>query len=225
MSGIAFLAARDGSPKTDYHEWFNDFDFYLATDWVITEQGSGTRAIAQTKGGVLVVTNAAADNDSNNLQLRDVASGQVAEHWKWVSGKKLYFGARFKVADMTQSDWVFGLQITGTEPIDAALTDGIWFRKNDGDADLDFVVSKDSATTGTKTALKVLSNDTYYVMEFYYDGTSDYIQAFVDGVNVGNVSVDYAPDNEELTLSFALQNGTDAAGVLSIDWVRIIQER
>ena len=230
-SSLAFLAGRDGLPKTDWHEWFNDFDFYLATDWVITEQGSGTRAISQAKGGVLLITNAAADNDSNNLQLRDVASGQVAEHFKWVSAKRMYFGARFKVSDMTQSDWVFGLQITGTEPIDATLTDGIWFRKDDGDNDLDCVVCKDSVNTGSlEPSTKIaLADDTYYVMEWYYDGKTaangGMIQFFVDGVNVGNVDLDNVPDNEELTVSFALQNGAGAAKSMSIDWIRVLQER
>lgn len=228
MSGLPFLALRDGSHPFDFDVWDNNFHFYLATDWVITEQGSGTRAISQAKGGVLVITNAAADNDSNNIQLRDVASGQVAEHWKWESGKRLYFGARFKVSDMTQSDWVMGLQITGTEPIDAALSDGIWFKKDDGDANLDAIVAKDSVSTGSPTAMKVLSDDTYYVMEFYYDGKTaangGMIQFFVDGVPVGNVDLDNVPDDEELTISFAIQNGAGAAKSMSIDRIRVVQE-
>ncbi len=36
-------------PPTDFHEWVQHFDLYLATSWVITETGSGTRAIAQAK--------------------------------------------------------------------------------------------------------------------------------------------------------------------------------
>lgn len=225
MTGIAFLAGRDGSPKTDFHEWFNDFDFYLATDWVITETGSGTRAIAQAKGGVLVITNAAADNDHNMIQLRDVASGQVAEHWKFESGKRMYFGARFKVSDMTESDWQIGLQITDTSPIASAPSDGVYFGKDDGDNDLDCYVIGSSTSTGSlaPSSMVSLADDTWYVMEFYYDGGS-FITFYVDGVIVGSVDTDNMPSTE-LVVSFAIQNGAGAAKSMSIDWIRVIQER
>lgn len=228
-SSLAFLAGRDGLPKTDWHEWFNDFDFYLATDWVITETGSGTRAISQAKGGILLITNAAADDDANFLQKRDVASGQVAEHFKWVSGKRMYFGARFKVSDATQSDFVMGLQITDTTPL--AVSDGIYFRKDDGDNDLDCIVIKDSTSTGSLApSSKInLADDTYYVMEWYYDGKTaangGMIQFFVDGVNVGNVDLDNVNDDEEMCVSFGIQNGEAVAKSMSLDWIRVLQER
>ena len=226
MTGIAFLAARDGSPKTDYHEWFNDFDFYLATDWVITETGSGSRAISQAKDGVLLITNAAADNDANFFQARQLASGQVAENFAFVAGKRTYFGARFKVSDATQSDFVMGLQITDTTPL--AVSDGVYFRKDDDDNDLDCIVMNSSVSTGSPTAVKDLSDDTYYVMEIYYDGKTlangGMIQFFVDGVNVGNVDLDYMPTTE-LAVSFGIQNGAGAAKSMTIDWIRVVQER
>lgn len=227
-SGIAFLAGRDGSPKTDFHEWFNDFDFYLATDWVITETGSGTRAIAQTKGGVFVITNAASDDDQNFLQLRQLAAGAVAENFAFVDGKRAYFGARFKVSDVTQSDFVMGLQVTDTSPL--IVADGIYFRKDDGDNDLDCIVMGSSVKTGSlePSAKLDLADDTYYVMEFYYDGALDsaggMIQFFLDGVNIGNVDLDNMPTTE-LTLSFGIKNGEAVAKSMSIDWIRIVQER
>ena len=227
MTGIAFLPLKDGSPKTDWHEWFNDFDFYLATDWVITETGAGTRAISQAKDGILLITNAAADNDANFFQLRQLASGQVAENWKWVAGKRLYVGARFKVSDGTQSDFVFGLQITDTTPL--AVSDGIYFRKDDGDNDLDCIVIKGSTSTGSATAVADISDDTYYVFEMYYDGKTlangGMIQFYLDGVNVANVDLDNVPDTEELCISFGIQNGAAAAKSMSMDWIRVVQDR
>lgn len=229
MTSLAFLAGRDGSPKTDFVEWFNDFHFYLATDWVITttEGGSGdaTEAVSQAKDGILVITNDDADNDVDSLQLRSVASGAVAEHWKFIAGKRLYFGARLKISDATQSDLVIGLHTTNTTPVASGVVDGIFFRKDDGDALLDGIVVKDSTSTGSATGMKTLEDDTWYVFEFYYDGTSSYIQFMVDGVNVGNVDLDNVPDNEELAVSFAIQNGEAAAKVLSLDWIRVVQER
>lgn len=213
---------------TDFHIWLDDFDLYLATSWVITETGSGTRAIAQAKGGILVVTNAAADNDVNSLQLRDVASGQVAEHWKWVTGKSLYFGCRFKVSDATQSDLVIGLHITATTPVASAPTDGIYFRKDDGDRLLDLVVAKNSTastSSGVDGASGYLVSDTYTTIEFFYDPSAAVITGVQDGIAFASCPLTNVVDDEELVVSFAHQNGEAVAKILSLDWIRVVQER
>ncbi len=229
VNSIAFLAAYDGSPRTDWHEQLFDFDFYLATDWVITETGSGTRAISQAVNGILVVTNAGADNDVNSLQARDVASGQVAEHWKWISGKRLYFGIRFKISDATQSDLFVGLHITTTTPATTPPVDGIYFRKDDGDTHIDLIVRKDDVETLSLTNVAQMVSDTYTVLEFYYDGKTlangGAIQFYKDGVPIGSVPLTNVPDDEELAISFAHQNGEAAAKALSLDWIRVIEER
>lgn len=123
-------------PATDWtrmHTYFNDFDTYVVGDWTITTTeagaGSATEALGNADGGVLVITNDAADNDADFFQ-------KVGESFKFVSGKKLWFKARFKVSDATQSDFVMGLQITDTTPLD--VSDGVFFMKDDGDANLDF---------------------------------------------------------------------------------------
>lgn len=211
----------------DWVRWENDFHFYLATDWVITETGSGTRAVGQIKDGVFVVTNAAADNDVNSLQLRSIASGAVAEHWKFVSGKKLRFAARFKISDATQSDFVIGLHITATAPVATPPTDGIFFRKDDGDRLIDFCVRKNdtaSTATGELGRSGYMTDDTYTCLEFIYDGGS-MITAYQDGVPFGSCPLTNVPDDEELAVSFAHQNGTDAAKVLSMDYIGVWQER
>lgn len=202
----------------DWHVWIDDFDLYLATSWVITETGSGTRAISQADGGILVITNAAADDDANFLQARDVASGQVAEHWKFVSGKPMYFGIRFKVSDATQSDFVAGLQITDTTPL--AVTDGIYFRKLDGTRLVSLVGCKNSTESTVAGVLGTggyLTDDTYTILEWYYDGSGSYITAYQDGVPFGSIALTNVVDDEEMTISFGIQNGEAVAKVLSID--------
>ena len=224
--GFRFLGGTglDGYAPTDWVMWQNDFQFYLATDWVVTETGSGTRAVSQAVNGVLVVTNAAADNDVNSFQLRSVASGAVAEQWKWVSGKPLYFGARLKISDATDSDLLIGLHTTDTTPIGSTIADGIFIRKDDDDRLLDLGVYKDSngsEVAGVLNTSGYMTDDTYTVLEFYYDGVSSAIMAYQDGVGFGSVPLTNVPDNEEMAISFAHQNGTDAAKVLSLDWIKV----
>ena len=122
-----------------YHSYFNDFDTYLASDWTITTTedgtGSATEALADGDGGLLLVTNAAGDNDNDFFQL-------VKEGFKYEAGKQLAFNMRFKTNDATQSDIVAGLQLTDTSPLD--VTDGVFFLKSDGATTVTFIVEKDS---------------------------------------------------------------------------------
>ena len=123
---------------TSVHVFMDDFDMYTAADWTVTETGSATQVLDDADGGVLLVTNAAADDDASFSQ-------KVGESFLMETGKEVWFKARFKVSDATQSDFIIGLQITDTTPLDA--TDGIFFQKDDGDTNLDFHVEKDNTAT------------------------------------------------------------------------------
>jgi hypothetical protein len=222
--------AEFGMPDpTKYHVWFDDFDNYLAAEWVRTATGAGTTVInTGADGGILLTTNAAADNDAVYYQMSENAAAGSAETWKFVEGKKLWFKARLKVSDITQSDFVMGLQITDTTPLDAS--DGVFFRKDDGDSDLDFVIVKDSTAT-TKTMSGLLANDTYIVLGFYYDGGtlgasgSGRVHCFVnDVVKSQNVTTNLVND-EELTISFGIQNGEAVAKTMSVDYIFVAKER
>ena len=205
---------------TQMHTYFNDFDAYTAGEWTVTEtQAGATQALANVDGGVLLLTNSAADNDLNALQ-------KVGESFKFEAGKKLFFKSRFAVSDATESDFVIGLQITDTTPL--AVTDGVYFRKDDGDANLDFVVIKDS-TASTATAIATVANNTYLTVGFYYNGVDEVIYAAsVDNNNptvLGKLPVTNLPNDEELTISFGIQNGEAVAKTMSIDYIFVSKER
>lgn len=215
------LASLPFPDPTLYHSWYDDFDNFEADQWVITSAGAATHAASSADGGVLLLTNAAADNDADFLQWSgDDASG-VIETFKFVSGKKLWFKARFKVSDATQSDLVIGLQITDTTPLD--VTDGVFFQKDDGDALLDFHVEKDNTATSS-TSVATLANDTYVIVAFYYDGVSA-VEAYVDNVKKATLATTNLPDDEELTISFGIQNGEAVAKTMSIDYIFVVKER
>lgn len=205
---------------TQLHTYFNDFDTYAAADWTVTEtQAGATQALTNVDGGVLLLTNSAADNDLNALQ-------KVGESFKFESGKKLFFKAKFSVSDATQSDFVMGLQITDATPL--AVTDGVYFRKHDGDTNLDFVVVKDS-TSSTATAITTVSDSTYITVGFYYNGVDEVVYAASTNSNnptvLGKLATTNLPDDEELTISFAIQNGEAVAKTMSIDYIFAAKER
>jgi hypothetical protein len=205
---------------TQSHTYFDDFDTYTAGNWTVTEtQAGATQALANVDGGVLLLTNSAADNDLNALQ-------KVGESFKFAAGKKLFFKARFAVSDATESDFVIGLQITDTTPL--AVTDGVYFRKDDGDANLDFVVIKDS-TASTATAIATVVAATYITVGFYYNGVDEVVYAAsTNSLNptvLGKLAITNLPDDEELTVSFAIQNGEAVAKTMSIDYIFVSKER
>jgi hypothetical protein len=179
--------------------WFNDFNNYTAAEWTVTESNaSATQSI---------------DDHLDAIQW-------TSEVFKFETGKRLWGKARFKVSDATQSDLVVGLQITDTTPL--AVSDGVFFRKNDGSTTLSLVVVKDS--TETVTTVTTMANDTYVVVGFAYDGVSK-ITAFVGDSAAASSVTTNMPDDEELAPSFAVQNGEGAVKTLSIDYAFFAKER
>ena len=163
----------------------------------------------------MLVTNAAGDNDHDFFQL-------VKEGFKYEAGKQIGFHIRFKTNDATQSDIVAGLQLTDTTPLD--VTDGIFFLKADGAATISFVVEKDS-TQSTLTLPNSLADDTFMTLGFIYDPRDQKFHVYQNNVLAGTVVSTNAPDNEELTVSFGIQNGAAAAKTLSVDYVGAYKER
>jgi hypothetical protein len=124
-------------------------------------------------------------------------------------------------------DIVMGLQITDTSPL--ATTDGIFFQKDDGDANLDFHIEKDSTQTDN-TAIATLSDDTFVDVAFHYDpkgnNGSGSFRIFVDDAIVAEqTTLTNVPDNEELTVSFGIQNGAAAAKTMTLDFIMAAVER
>lgn len=208
---------------TKWITYFNDFHTYVAGDWTVTEVGAGSRALTDGNGGLLLVTNAAADNDRNELQ-------KVGEGFLLSSGKRAFFKARFKVSDATQSDFLIGLAVTDTtlqgSVSGAGVTDGIFFNKDDGDALLDFNVQKNATTGQTRAAgIATVVADTFLTVAWAFDGASS-VAYYVDDVHIGTLdgSSTYLPDTE-LTVSFAIMNGEGVAKTMTVDYLFAALER
>jgi hypothetical protein len=204
-----------GMPSpTKFHAYMEDFDYYTAGDWTVTETDAGaTQALTDGDGGLLLITNTAADNDLVALQKK-------GESFRFASGKELFFEARFKVSDATQSDLSIGLQITDTSPLD--VSDGVFFTKADGSTSVSFLVEKNG--TATTTTVATMANDTFITLGFNYDGGS-VMQYCVNGVVTGTSAVTNLPDDEDLTVSFAIQNGEAVAKTMTVDYIFVAKER
>ena len=199
---------------TKFHSYMEDFDYYTAGNWTVTEtQAGATQALTDGDGGLLLLTNTAADNDLVSLQ-------KVGESFRFASGKELFFEARFKVSDATQSDLVIGLQITDTSPLD--VSDGVFFIKADASTTVSLVVEKNG--TATTTSVGTMADDTFISLGFYYDGASA-IQYSVNGSVLGTSVTTNLPDDEDMTVTFAIQNGEAVAKTMTVDYIFVAKER
>lgn len=207
--------ANFGFPNpAKWHTYFDDFDTYTAADWTVTEVGIATQALNNVDGGQLLITNAAALNDSSFSQL-------VGESFQFEAGKKLVFEARFTVNDAIQTAFVMGLQITDSAPLD--VSDGVFFQKDDNDALLDFHVEKDNTSTDA-TGIHTMVNATFVKVGFAYDGKSE-IKYYVDDAHLGTLATTNMPDDEVLTISYGVDNGEAAIKSMTIDYILAAKER
>ncbi len=205
------------------HTWFDDFDDYSALEWVITETGTGTRAVGNLDGGILVITNDTHDNDVNTLQWSGLTNASVVETWLWESGRGMWFKARMKVSDATQSDLVFGLVTTNTTPI-TSIVDGLYFLKVDGSTTLNMLCTKNSTST-TLTAGTLVS-DTYFTAGFWWNQDLGELTVYFNNQPVAStLTTSNFPDDEELTITFGIQNGDGNARVLSLDYLTVSKDR
>lgn len=209
--------AAKGSALWDYvrpdptkvHEYFNDFDQYVAGDWTVTEtQAGAAQALADADGGVIALTNSAADNDINQIQ-------KVGESFRLAVGKEAWLKIRAKVSDATNTDVNIGLIITDTSIV-AGVTDGWYFTKAEDSTSLVFKQLLNS--TASSVTAGTVADDTYFTCGAYYDGVST-TKVYFNDVHVGSVTTtDYLCTDEDLTVTLSLQNGSGSAHVLSCDY-------
>lgn len=184
--------------------------------WTVTlvEAGAGESTITKPDGigGELLLTTDAADNDGINMQL-------AGESFELTSDQSaVYFGIRMKSGEATQSDFLVGLCITDTDLL-GGMTDGVYFRKVDASTSVAAVTEKNSTETET-TGVLTFAADTYYILEFFYSGSS--VRFYVDGVLVATHTTNIV-DDEAITPSIHFLSGNAAVETMTIDWVRAVQ--
>lgn len=220
----------------DPTKWVTYFDDFAggtdslpnATDanYVVTKTGAGTIAQADGSGGWSLLTASAANADNIFVQKKGSA-------FRWVSTKKLIFGARFKISDSNLESFVMGLQITDTTPL--AVSDGIYFLKTTGAATVDFIVAKASVLS-TAAAIGSVVTDTFIELAFVYNGkavpnpstgvVTYWFDYFINGDLKGSIgATTTAPDTQDLCISFGLQNGEAVAKTMTIDYIFAALER
>jgi hypothetical protein len=189
--------------------YFNHFTSYISAEWTETNASSGVMSVSE-EGGWLTITNGSSDDNFVSLQQKVAA-------FKPVANKKLFFAAKFKVSDATQSDLLIGLVAIDTSPL--TNTDGIYFTKADGATGLSFVTNA-SSTASTVSSLTTVVADTEIEVAFVVNGTSS-VDYYV-GNNTNAAKVATATTNIPAVVmspTILIQNGEGASKVLKVDYI------
>lgn len=201
---------------TLFTEFYEDFFNYTAGNWVVTQTGVTTQALTAGNGGLLLGTNSAGNGDLMALQ-------KTPAMLLMSTTQKCFFGARLKVSQATLSSLLVGMQVVTALPF--AATDGIYFLKNAAATSVDIVSRKDATTGSTSvTSITNMADDTFILLEWAYDGAGKLAYA-VNGVVLGSIDItNFFPDTN-LTVSFALTNGSAVSRTMTVDYMYVAQER
>lgn len=199
----------------------------------LNDGGTGTPAFQDAAGGIFNVVTAAADNDY-------AAYSSVAENFKFEAGKKLWFEARFKLAEATtnESTWWFGLSDTLTTggfqanaagPL-ASYDGALWFKTPETSMTINFETSN-AGTQVTTSDIATSVTDTWTKVGFYFDGTAT-TSSIVPFYDIGSGWVKGTAHSitlsglEEMHIVFGVKAGpTAAAETLQIDYIKCLQLR
>lgn len=243
--GQAALAEMGLPDQTKYVHFWEDFinagDFVAATptSWTRTLIGTGTVAVANLDGGMVLFTNSAADNDAISVQQKNTS-------FVFTQGRKMFFKARFKLSDVTESDFFMGLSVSDTTPIggvgveETGVADGVFFLKIDGSPLLRAFVRTTSVTQFSNLNLFTLTADTFTDIAWFYDGLID------DGNRTGGEIKFFAKiDTDEawrelgafritsfasltalsMGINMSIQNGEAVAKTMTLDNVMAFSDR
>ena len=207
------------------HVYEEDFYTFVAGEWTETDvQGLNTVAPQDGNGGIVTMLLAGADDDE--VQLQKIAAGISTENFLFDPDRRFFIEILGTLSEVLLSQIMMGLAITDTTLL-AGHSDGISFRKAEATGAVTLVAEKNSVEVSG--AVGTIVDATAFRLQAFYDGqglTDGRLYGALDGA-IGSFSNPNAsfPDDEELTISFAVRAGEAAAKTLTLDRIVVIQER
>lgn len=198
------------------------YDSEIAANRITWTGAAAPANVNDDRHGSVTITTSGADNSYVQAQFnREVV--------RFESGKKVYLLSRQKVSDVLQTDLAVGWVKRTAEMLSGAAafaSDGVWVRKDDGDAQLDVAVAYNATAeadyTGSNNFYSALVNDTYFWLGLLIapDGAvanRGLITTYVNGTVYGSPISSALVMDEELALTFGLRAGEAAVKSATFD--------
>ena len=171
--------------------------------------------------GVLQMVTDADDNDVMSMQLN-------GEAFQLAAGRTIVFETRISVDDADTIDLFIGLAIDDILPI-TAISDYVGFGLVDADETVMCLTGKNSTgeavVTGNGTTLTDSATDfsdgtastNFIVCRFV--ATSEQVDFYLDGTHIVSHTGSTIPDDEHMTPTVAIRNGSGATSAVNIDYI------
>jgi len=209
-------------------ELFDDFLNYLTTmnGWTTTGTGATIAADESVAGGVVLLTSSGTDNQAAIL-------ARTVEEFCVSAGKKLYFEARVKIAELNTDDTNICVGMTQGTVADAvpllddaggaviADDDAILWTKSDGGT---VWVARTADGSAAYESTNGPTRDANWVrLGFIADPTQ--VDFYHNGNLVASHTTTLPTADEEMTICIGVKCGSANAETMQVDWVRCIQTR
>lgn len=199
--------------ETRAHYYFNDFNFYRASDWTVTTPFSSVPAVIDGDGGILSLNSGPVATATPVLQ-------SVKELFSAKANKQLWFKTSVRLSNLN-SIIIIGLQPTNTTV--TTTTTGIYFEKLVSDNDSIRLHLFEGGLPGNFVDLAVSDFTEQNSFGFYFDGLQTYKAYVNDELLFKFISPLEAPGTE-LKTTMAFENNGQSA-TLEVDYILAAQER
>lgn len=200
----------------------------LSAPWKWTASGVGAdipnRASFKDEAfGVMRVSTGSADNS--------YVTGQMPTEWIIpAAGKRILFKTRLNMTSATQSELMIGVMDNAATDLFGGIQDGFYFRKDDGDTNIDFV-HEAAATAVVQTAVAVVAADTDVTLAFEWQSTgsgSGWLWVYVDGSPVNGLNgleVASGAPSALMGLGVGIKAGEAVQSHVDLDYLGVVLER
>ena len=228
----------EGTDVALYNVWEEDFTVGFIAPVGTTSDSAGALLWTANGVGALVPVLADLKDEQHGVLAINTAGTADDAYVTWrghneyiipTVGKRIIFKARFNLREVTQSDMWFGIH-DNASTVAGTIVDGFYFRKDDGDANLDFVYEAADTAVAT-TAILAMAADQDYTLAFEYLCTAagaGVLSVYIDGVVVAgldNLRITTGAPNALMTIGGAIKNGQGAAAIMDLDYMAVAVER
>lgn len=227
----------NGLHKADYCIYEEDFLDMAVIDSTLEELSAAWRWTANGIGadipnrasfkdeafGVLRISTGSADNS--------YVTGQMPTEWIVpATGKRMIFKTRLNMTSATQSELMVGVMDTAATDLFGGIQDGFYFRKDDGDANIDFVYES-GATAVSTTGIAVIAADTEITLAFEWLSTGSgegMLTVYVDGspvTGLNGIPVISGAPSSLMGLGIGIKAGEAVQSHVDLDYLGVVVER
>lgn len=202
------------------------------TEFVATAIASGTNAVIDTEPCGVARLSGVATTDDSGCELQYDAGGVALSLSQTIKfSTRVRFGESTSTDMPTQCDFYTGICTLDTSIIASAPTNGIYFRKDDGDDYIDLVIRTAAADVIVATAAATAVKDTWMRLEIQIvmnaTSGSGTVTFYKDGTTIGSFNTTSLPASTSIMSMFsAFQTGNNlGTKYVDIDWIAVEQTR